>query len=296
MNARSSVTASFEPGAMNPSSRNRISGGGSVVQGQPPLQELGASAHSSLHLAQDRISSWSLSGMKRFFDIFCVLTMLPFLLPILLVVALAVRFTSTGPVFFLQKRMGRHNRTFTILKFRSLTHLSGVAHNAVTTTENQRFTPVGRFLRRWKLDELPQLLNVLRGEMSLVGPRPKLPEHQIGTLSCRPGITGAATIAFAREEMVLVRVPKHYLDAYYRSTILPAKHRLDTEYTARATFGSDLKLILNSVFRRWDSEVMYSLLHTEQLETESRMRRIGAPVPSLASAPVPITTSEESLV
>jgi lipopolysaccharide/colanic/teichoic acid biosynthesis glycosyltransferase len=242
------------------------------------------------------MSSWSQSGMKRFFDIFCVLSMLPLLLPILLVVGAAVRFTSTGPVFFLQKRMGRHNRTFTILKFRSLTHLNGAAHNAVTTTENQRFTPVGRFLRRWKLDELPQLLNVLRGEMSLVGPRPKLPEHQIGTLSCRPGVTGAATIAFAREEMVLARVPKHYLDAYYRSTILPAKHRLDTEYTARATFRSDLKLIFDSVFRRWDSEVMYSLLHTEKFDGESRMRRTTAPAPSPVSAPVPITTIEESLV
>jgi lipopolysaccharide/colanic/teichoic acid biosynthesis glycosyltransferase len=242
------------------------------------------------------MSSWSQSGMKRSFDIFCVLAMLPLLLPIFLMVGLAVRFTSPGPVFFLQKRMGRHNRTFTILKFRSLTHLNGSTHNAVTTTQNQRFTPAGRFLRHWKLDELPQLLNVLRGDMSLVGPRPKLPEHQIGTLNCRPGITGAATIAFAREEMVLTRVPEHYLDTYYHTTVLPAKHRLDAEYTARATFLSDLKLILDSVFHRWDSSVMYSLLRTEQFEAESRKRRSSAPAPSLAPTSVQISTSEESFV
>lgn len=296
MNARSSVTATFEPTAMNSSSRNRISGGGSAVQGQAPAHKPEAATHSSIHLAQDRMSSWSQSGMKRSFDIFCVLSMLPVLLPILLVVGLAVRFTSRGPVFFLQKRMGRYNRTFTIVKFRSLTHSNDAAHNAVTTTENQRFTPVGRFLRRWKLDELPQLLNVLMGQMSLVGPRPKLPEHQIGILNCRPGITGAATIAFAREEMVLARVPKHYLDIYYHSTILPAKHRLDTEYTARATFLSDFKLILDSVLRRWDGSVMYSLLHTEQFETVSRTQRTSAPVQPLVAAPVQITTSEESFI
>ena len=242
------------------------------------------------------MSNWSQSGMKRSFDIFCVVSTLPLLLPVFLAVGTVVRFTSRGPVFFLQKRMGRRNRTFTILKFRSLTHLNGAAHNAVTTTENQRFTPVGRFLRRWKLDELPQLLNVLRVDMSLVGSRPKLPEHQIGTLSYRPGITGAPTIAFAREEMVLARVPKHQLNAYYHSTILPAKHRLDTEYMARATFGSDLKLILDSILRRWDSSVMYSLVHTQQFQAEARIHRVGAPVPSIATTPVPMTTSEESFV
>jgi lipopolysaccharide/colanic/teichoic acid biosynthesis glycosyltransferase len=242
------------------------------------------------------MSNWSQSGMKRSFDIFCVLSMVPLLLPVILVVGLSVRFTSRGPVFFLQKRMGRRNRTFTILKFRSLTHLNGAAHNAVTTTENQRFTPVGRFLRRWKLDELPQLLNVLRGDMSLVGSRPKIPEHQIGTLRFRPGITGAATVAFAREETVLARVPKHQLDAYYHSTILPAKHRLDTEYMARATFSSDLKLILASILRRWDSSVMYSLVRTEQFQAEARIHRVSASVTSIATTPVPMTTSEESFV
>jgi lipopolysaccharide/colanic/teichoic acid biosynthesis glycosyltransferase len=156
--------------------------------------------------------------------------------------------------------MGRHGRIFTILKFRTMIHSSHRAHLPVTTSGNQLFTPVGPFLRRWKLDELPQLLNVLVGHMSLVGPRPKLPEHAISDLPCRAGITGAATIAFAREEASLDRVPKRQLDFFYHSVVLPAKHRLDAEYMAHATFLSDLKLIVDSVLRRWDSSVMEDLL------------------------------------
>ena len=87
----------------------------------------------------------------------------------MLAITLAVRLTSSGPVLFLQKRMGRHGRSFTILKFRTLIHAADRTHHAVTTAGNQHFTPIGSFLRRWKLNELPQLLNVLWGDMSLVG-------------------------------------------------------------------------------------------------------------------------------
>jgi len=119
---------------------------------------------------EDRLSSWSQSSAKRLFDLVCALIALPLLMPVFLVIALGILFTSQGPVLFLQKRSGRHNRSFTILKFRTLEHREQHAHNSVTTAENQRFTPVGPFLRKWKLDELPQLLNVLIGDMSLVGP------------------------------------------------------------------------------------------------------------------------------
>ncbi len=169
--------------------------------------------------------------------------------------------TSSGPALFRQKRMGLHGRAFTILKFRTMLLATDKAHHAVTTAGNQRFTPIGSFLRRWKLDELPQLLNVLWGDMSLVGPRPKMPEHVISDLPCRPGITGAATIAFAREESVLDRVPRHHLDAYYYSVVLPAKRHLDAKYMAHATFFSDLKIIIDSVLRRWDNSIMESLLY-----------------------------------
>jgi len=216
------------------------------------------------------LSSWSQSGAKRFFDCVCVLSMLPVLVPVFLVVGLAVRITSRGPVLFLQKRMGRHGREFTILKFRTMIHASERAHHPVTTSGNQQFTKVGPFLRRWKLDEVPQLFNVLAGHMSLVGPRPKLPAHAISNVPCRAGITGAATIAFAREETILDLVPKHHLEAFYHSVVLPAKHQLDEDYMASATFTSDLKLIVDSVLRRWDTAVIERLLKTWAFEQGDR--------------------------
>jgi hypothetical protein len=100
-----------------------------------------------------------------------------------------------------------------------------------------------------------------------------MPEHAIFDLPCRPGITGAATIAFALEETVLDRVPKHQLESYYHTVVLPAKRRLDAAYMARATFLSDLKLIANSVLRRWDRTVMDGLLNTWAFEEEDGMQR-----------------------
>jgi lipopolysaccharide/colanic/teichoic acid biosynthesis glycosyltransferase len=246
-------------------------------------------------LARERAGRWSQSGRKRLFDFLCVLLALPLLVPIFLVIALAVRLTSSGPVLFLQKRVGRHGQTFTILKFRTMLHSEDGAHHAVTTTENQRFTPVGPFLRRYKLDELPQLLNVLIGDMSLVGARPKLPEHQIVDLRYRPGITGAATFAFAREEKALARVPKHSLDTYYHTVILPTKSRLDDEYMARATFRSDLKLIINSVLRRWDDAVVDSLPEPYELGAYNAMRSTNAPSPRVRLLRPPSITCDQSL-
>ena len=191
--------------------------------------------------------------MKRAFDLACVLLALPLTLPTLLIIAAIVRFTSPGPVLFRQSRMGRNGRVFTILKFRTMPHRRSASDRpSVTTSSNQRFTPLGPFLRRWKLDELPQLINVFRGDMSLVGPRPKMPKHQAAYLHCRPGLTGGATIVFAREEVVLSSVPSCHLETYYHSVVLPAKQQLDDEYMAKATFGSDLKLIFKSIFRHWD--------------------------------------------
>jgi lipopolysaccharide/colanic/teichoic acid biosynthesis glycosyltransferase len=156
--------------------------------------------------------------------------------------------------------MGRHGESFTILKFRTMPFRKHTSDRpAVTTSINQRFTPVGPFLRRWKLDELPQIFNVIRGDMSLVGPRPKLPKHQSTSLTCRPGITGRATVVFAREEVALSSVPNGHLDSYYHGVVLPLKHALDNEYMARATFISDLKLIIKSVLRRWDDVALTDL-------------------------------------
>jgi lipopolysaccharide/colanic/teichoic acid biosynthesis glycosyltransferase len=200
------------------------------------------------------LSAWSRSGAKRAFDLACVLSSLPVLIPLLLLVALAVWMMSGRPVLFLQKRVGRHGRRFTILKFRTLENVSPAS------PAGQRFTPLGRFLRRWKLDELPQLVNVLIGDMSLVGPRPKMREYQLGVPVCRPGITGAATIAFACEEELLERVAKLRSGSTYRAVVMPAKLRLDAHYMAQATFASDVKLILDSILRRWDQATLQSAI------------------------------------
>lgn len=262
-------------------------------RGAAGLRVVGRSA--AQHAIEQELSAWSGSAAKRLFDCMCVLLALPFLVPILLLVGLAVRLTSRGPVLFLQKRMGCHNRPFTILKFRTMTHAEHGSHNPVTTTENQCFTPIGRGLRRWKLDELPQVLNVLAGEMSLVGPRPKLLEHQIAELCCRPGITGAATITFAREEQILARLPDHHLDDYYAKVILPFKQQLDEEYMARATFGSDLKLIVDSLLRRWDPTVVDRLLTAVMAEEEESLQAMKGQLPAIVSVRVKAMNGQSSL-
>jgi lipopolysaccharide/colanic/teichoic acid biosynthesis glycosyltransferase len=233
----------------------------------------------TLHLVKRSLSPWSRSFGKRAFDLAFVFALLPVLLPILLAVALAVRLTSRGPVLFFQKRTGCFGRDFTIIKFRTMLHLRNASHHAVTTTENQRFTVLGPFLRRWKLDELPQVFNVLRGEMSVIGPRPKLPHHQVGQMCCKPGLTGAATLAFAQEEAILAVLPKHELDVFYHTVVLPFKQELDDEYMARATFASDVKLILDTAMRKWDSSAVVERLFRER-EVEMR-RTVAAQNPSL---------------
>jgi lipopolysaccharide/colanic/teichoic acid biosynthesis glycosyltransferase len=216
--------------------------------------------------------------------------MMPVILPLFLAVGLAVRLTSSGPVLFLQRRVGRSGRDFTIMKFRTMIHCSDKAHQPVTTSGNQRFTPVGPFLRRWKLDELPQLFNVLTGHMSLVGPRPKMPEHALSNIPCRAGITGAATVAFASEQAILDRVPQHQLESFFYSVILPAKHQIDADYMANATFLSDLKIIVDSVLRRWDGTIMESLLDKwmfEQRNSISFPSRNDSDQPFVHAAKVP---------
>ena len=166
--------------------------------------------------------------------------------PFLLVVALLVRLTSHGPVLFRQRRMGRNGLEFTLYKFRSM-RVANAAGPHVTVIGDVRITPFGALLRRYKLDELPQFWNVLRGDMSLVGPRPKLPHHEGLCLPCRPGITGAATLAFRREEELLASIPGHELDSFYEELIKPRKARIDREYIRNATLLTDLQLLWKTV-------------------------------------------------
>lgn len=189
---------------------------------------------------------WITSRRRRCMDVAVAAGALSILWPFLLAAALLVRFTSAGPILFRQRRMGRNGREFTLYKFRSMCVREHCGPH-VTVMGDARITPIGAFLRRFKLDELPQFWNVLRGDMSLVGPRPKLPHHEGLHLLCRPGITGAATLAFRREEELLAGIPHHELDAFYEQVIKPEKARLDLDYIRTATFRSDLRLIWKTV-------------------------------------------------
>ncbi|MGB8478570.1 MAG: sugar transferase [Acidobacteriaceae bacterium] len=196
-----------------------------------------------------RLSSWCASNWKRAFDLLCIIPGLVLVSPALGMIAIAVRLTSPGPVIFRQQRVGRNRKLFTIYKFRTMVENSEAIGPGHTAKGDPRITFVGRVLRRFKLDELPQLYNVLRGDMSLVGPRPKLPNHDPAPMACRPGVTGAATLAFRHEARILSGVPADRIEGFYQQYIVPHKMRLDSEYMERATVLSDISLLLATVFR-----------------------------------------------
>lgn len=206
--------------------------------------------------AEAMLSTWSTSATKRLFDVALVLLFSPFLLVALVVIGLAVSFSSPGPAIFRQSRIGRFGKPFTIFKFRTMVYVDFDRTCGVASASPDRITKVGRFLRWLKLDELPQCLNVLRGHMSLVGPRPKIPEQQIGICNCRPGITGAATLVFGGEESLLRLLPPQSVARFYQEAILPVKQRLDSEYMARATVVSDLRLLVLTAFRCWENSIL----------------------------------------
>lgn len=197
------------------------------------------------------LSSWTASRAKRAFDMAAVILCAPLLAPLLLAIAIAVLVASGRPILFRQVRIGRSGKPFSIFKFRTMQSSAPEVQHAIATLSIDHVTPLGRILRRVKLDELPQVLNVLAGDMSLVGPRPKVPAQQTGMLVCRPGITGPATLFFAREERMLKDIAKDSIPAYYRSAILPAKMRLDADYARHATLVSDLRILIDTVLGNW---------------------------------------------
>jgi lipopolysaccharide/colanic/teichoic acid biosynthesis glycosyltransferase len=217
----------------------------SIQSGAPDCEARPQSCRpASLSLESPTASAWCLSKSRRIFDLSFALLVLAVLAVPMLVIALCVRLTSRGPAFFAQNRVGREGRLFRVYKFRSMTWDAGHRGPGLTRNGDCRITTFGHWLRKLKLDELPQFYNVLRGEMSLVGPRPKLPRYtSIVDMPYRPGITGAATLAFRREEGMLSRVHPSHLDDYYSQHIRPLKTRMDVRYMCRATFWSDLRLI-----------------------------------------------------
>jgi lipopolysaccharide/colanic/teichoic acid biosynthesis glycosyltransferase len=183
--------------------------------------------------------------MKRAFDMAASAAGLVMTSPLVLAAAIAVKLESPGSAFYVSTRVGKDGRNFRILKLRTMrTDASGPA---VTAGDDPRITRVGRFLRRTKLDELPQLLNVLMGDMSLVGPRPEDPRYvalytpeQRRVLDVRPGITGPTVLKFIDEETLLRGGDP---EAGYIAKVMPQKLAVDLDYVSRASFGEDLAIL-----------------------------------------------------
>jgi len=191
--------------------------------------------------------------MKRLFDVLASSVALVFLSPILVVIALAIKLESKGPVLFRQARVGKNRRLFTMYKFRKFPITYDGCGPGVTLIDDYRLTRVGRLLERLKFDELPQFVNVLKGDMSLVGPRPETPnfvehysESDYRVLEVQPGIFGINQLLFRREaELYPEGVDP---EEFYVSEIMPKKLANDIEYIQRITFASDLMLLLKCVW------------------------------------------------
>lgn len=192
--------------------------------------------------------------VKRLFDWVVSGLALLVLSPVFLAIALAVKVDSSGPVFFRQQRVGRFGHPFSIHKFRTMVTDAEARGIQITVGADPRVTSVGRVLRRYKLDELPQLIDVFAGTMSLVGPRPEVPRYveyypvdvRDLVLSVRPGITDRASIEFRNENDILGRAADPH-EAYV-SEILPVKLGYYCEYVRTRTFGGDLKIILQTMY------------------------------------------------
>lgn len=200
------------------------------------------------------LSLWNFSLGKRVLDAALAGVGLVLVTPLLAVIAVAIKLTSPGPVLFRQQRVGKDGKLFELLKFRTMIHRRQGAGPGVTRKGDSRVTPVGQVLRRFKLDELPQLFNVVRADMSLVGPRPDLPEfcktlrnEQQLVFTLRPGITGWATLHFRDEERLLANVPEEQTVRYYVDHILLQKVHLDLDYANRATLCGDIKIIVRTL-------------------------------------------------
>jgi lipopolysaccharide/colanic/teichoic acid biosynthesis glycosyltransferase len=189
---------------------------------------------------------------KRTYDVILAALGLLVLSPFLLLIALLMKLIDRGPILFLQRRVGQHGRPFWIWKFRTMVVGAEKHGPSVTKAGDQRVTTIGRILRKTKLDELPQLWNVLRGEMSFVGPRPEVPRYvaqytteQREVLNLKPGITDLATLEFRHEEDLLRNVPD--TEKFYVEHCLPKKIELNLKYNRQANLWHDTQIIVRSL-------------------------------------------------
>lgn len=203
-------------------------------------------------------ANYSNSYTKRIFDLLFAGASIPFLLPIMGIVAVLVKLESYGPVFFVQTRIGRNGKSFPLYKFRSMRVNAEKNGQLTIGTRDLRVTRIGYYLRKYKIDELPQLMNVLKGDMSIVGPRPEVMkyvkmynEEQKIVLSIKPGITDLASLAYSNENRILQ--DKENPEEFYVNHIVPDKLRLNLEYLRSASLPTDINIIfctLKTIFKR----------------------------------------------
>ncbi|MDA9898426.1 sugar transferase [Flavobacteriales bacterium] len=191
--------------------------------------------------------------IKRLFDFFSSLIGLIILSPLMFIISIVIKLDSNGPIFFKQQRVGKDGKLFTMIKFRSMS-LEQDNKSTVSVKGDLRITQSGIFLRKFKLDELPELLNVLLGQMSLVGPRPdvkgfadELKSEDRLILNLRPGITGPASLKYANEEELLSHQSNP--EKYNKEVIFPDKVRINLDYYYKQNLILDLKIIFATIFR-----------------------------------------------
>ena len=191
--------------------------------------------------------------MKRLFDLLCASILLVVFSPLFLLIAVLIKLGSTGPVLYSAERTGRYGKPFRYYKFRSMVVDADKLGGSTTAKNDPRVTRVGKFLRKYKLDELPQLVNIVKGEMSFVGPRPEMPEYtRLYTeeekiiLSVRPGMADYAIVKFIDLGEV---VGTDNADEVYRANVLPVKNKLRMRYVKEQTLLGDIKIIWKTFLR-----------------------------------------------
>lgn len=192
--------------------------------------------------------------IKRIFDIIMSLIGIILLSPLFIIVSIAIKVTSPGNILFLQKRVGKNGEEFNIYKFRTMVSDAEKLGKQITVGNDSRITKVGAFLRKFKIDELPQLFNVFNGDMSLVGPRPEVPKYvelytkeQRKVLSIRPGITDMASLRYRDENDILGKVDNP--EEYYINVIMQDKLKLNLEYIEKSNIIFDISLILKTIIK-----------------------------------------------
>ncbi|NLK95026.1 MAG: sugar transferase [Clostridiales bacterium] len=192
--------------------------------------------------------------VKRIFDIIASFLGIIFLSPILIIVSICIKLDSKGPIIFKQQRVGQYQKKFNIYKFRTMVNNAESLGKQITVGGDSRITKVGGFIRKFKIDELPQLFNVLFGNMSFVGPRPEVPKYvnlysdeEKAILEVKPGITDLASLKYSNENDILAKVEEP--EKYYIDVIMKDKIKLNLEYIEKSNLFYDIKIIFKTIIK-----------------------------------------------